>query len=716
MNSELHSLSQIFQDKLFRIPDYQRGYSWGNPQLLDFWEDLINIPENHFHYTGLLSIKKLTRAELLKESWLLDQGIESAYHVIDGQQRLTTAMLLLNEIILFAKNLQKNKNKPDRDIFLTHYTLETILSKYICRTFYPSGLKRYLFDYQENNSSHLYLQNRIFEFQKGKDIPETFYTRNLENAKKFFAYSVKEYVKKHKEAGLENLFDKLTRRLKFNIHEIGDEYDVFVAFETMNNRGKKLSNLELLKNRLIYLTTLYDDKKLRPEAKQEYRSIINQAWETIYAYLGKNPLRPLADDEFLRTHWILYYTYSRKRGSDYINFLLNKFAPNHIFEYSASLPPALEEATFSPSQEEETEDENETELLPAVKEPEPVSGKLAPQEIINYVESLQKTAKYWYDSFFPEDSQTLSPDEKLWIDRLNRIDIGYFRPLVTAILYREDFTPQQRAACFKAIERFLFIFFRMSSYYTASRSSSEFYRAARDIYKGNLSIEKLTQYINEKTNAALPECRTAFLLHSQKRFQEYKGFYEWRPLRYFFYEYEYVLGQQKGISKISKDMFTRVEKDKISIEHIFPQTPNLPYWTQRFGQFSPEKRLQIGNAIGNLLLLSQSINSSLQNDSFPDKKNPPANKRRGYVNGSHAEIEVAQEAEWTLEQILARSKKLLAFMSKRWELELTDEQISLLTGEQEFKRWLKYGSLSGYKRCKRVPPSKGIKNACLQRF
>ncbi|MBS3948990.1 MAG: hypothetical protein KGZ57_11975 [Dethiobacter sp.] len=34
------------------------------------------------------------------------------------------------------------------------------------------------------------------------------------------------------------------------LHEIEDDYDVFVAFETMNNRGKKLTNLELLKNRL----------------------------------------------------------------------------------------------------------------------------------------------------------------------------------------------------------------------------------------------------------------------------------------------------------------------------------------------------------------------------------------------------------------------------------------------------------------------------------
>ena len=46
----------------------------------------------------------------------------------------------------------------------------------------------------------------------------------------------------------------------FNLHEIEDDYDVFVAFETMNNRGKRLTNLEL--NRLIYLTTLFDESQL----------------------------------------------------------------------------------------------------------------------------------------------------------------------------------------------------------------------------------------------------------------------------------------------------------------------------------------------------------------------------------------------------------------------------------------------------------------------
>ena len=40
--NELVSLSDLFVKKIFRIPDYQRGYAWGESQLDDFWDDLIN--------------------------------------------------------------------------------------------------------------------------------------------------------------------------------------------------------------------------------------------------------------------------------------------------------------------------------------------------------------------------------------------------------------------------------------------------------------------------------------------------------------------------------------------------------------------------------------------------------------------------------------------------------------------------------------------------
>lgn len=48
--NDLESLSSPFNNKIFRIPDYQRGYAWERKQLDDFWEDLITLPNDRFHY------------------------------------------------------------------------------------------------------------------------------------------------------------------------------------------------------------------------------------------------------------------------------------------------------------------------------------------------------------------------------------------------------------------------------------------------------------------------------------------------------------------------------------------------------------------------------------------------------------------------------------------------------------------------------------------
>ena len=43
--SDLQSLSELYQNKLFRIPDYQRGYAWKQEQLVDFWDDILNLQD-----------------------------------------------------------------------------------------------------------------------------------------------------------------------------------------------------------------------------------------------------------------------------------------------------------------------------------------------------------------------------------------------------------------------------------------------------------------------------------------------------------------------------------------------------------------------------------------------------------------------------------------------------------------------------------------------
>ena len=664
--SELQSLSQIFNKKIFRIPDYQRGYAWQGQQLRDFWEDIVNLQSDRYHYTGLLSLKKLNTKESRKlgndDSWLLQSGFK-AYHIVDGQQRLTTFVIMLNEIIEFACKLPDNNGKSDDEIYLGFDNIRDIKAKYISRKRPPENLIiTYMFGYENDNPSAEYLKYKVLGQEYGGTIKETYYTKNLKNAKNFFGKELQAYYEKKGIEGISDLYQKLTLKLMFNIHEIEDDYDVFVAFETMNNRGKRLTNLELLKNRLIYLTTLYSNDIFDETNKIALRERINEAWSEVYYQLGRNENNLLSDDEFLRAHWIIYYTYSRKRGDDYIKFLLSKFSHKSIFENLIEVDPDEEEPTILMSDHQDDDDDMEIDLSPKIMTDE----FLQPEEILDYVNSLKETAEYWYYTFYPEECSDITEEEQMWIEKLNRIGIAYFRPIVAvSLIPKLGYSKDERIAFYKAVERFIFIAFRMIGY-QSSYKSSDYYRKTREVYMGNMSLSDVTEDLTNTTNENTGDAVTVFITKMNRRFISKDGFYSWRGLRYFLYEYEYSLASKYKLDKLSWADLTKVVKDKITVEHILPQTPTKLYWRNNFRQFTPEEIKTLSASLGNMLPLSQSINSKLQNDSFDDKK------ARGYSNGCHCEVEISKEDSWDAKHIYDRGMKLLSFMETRWDFKFED--------------------------------------------
>lgn len=667
---DLQSFSELYQNRLFRIPDYQRGYAWKQEQLADFWEDIMNLQEDRYHYTGLLSLKAVPKSESKgwdNDKWLLESGYK-AYHVVDGQQRLTTFSILINEVVAFVKKLEDNTEKNDEEIVLCYQTLKAVRTKYISQKRPPQNIiTTYLFGYETDNPSADYLTYRVYEEPYSGAVNETYYTQNLKYAKDYFVNCLKKLYESENIQGIETLFHKLTLQLMFNIHEIEDDYDVFVAFETMNNRGKKLTNLELLKNRLIYLTTLYDDNKLDTMDKAELRKQINDAWKEVYYQLGRNKSFSMPDDEFLRAHWIIYFQYSRKKGDDYIKFLLNKFSAKNIFDKQIV---AIEEEVPETIDSDIEEDDE----VPQPIESETVTtiSKLEPGEIADYVNSLKDVAKYWFYTYFPEHSD-LTHEEKIWLDRLNRVGIGYFRPLVTASLTPKSNTkPQERIRLFRAIERFIFLSFRIAGF-QSSYKSSDYHRKTRGVYSGELNIDEVTNILTETSTNDMDYAIRNFMTRIDKRFSNGDGFYGWRDLRYLLFEYEYQKASETGIEKLGWAPFTRVEKDKVSIEHILPQTPTKWYWRNQLRQYTDNEIKILSGSLGNLLPLSQNINSALQNDAFDEKKSSRTSGRRGYEDGSHSEIEVSRESDWDAQRILDRGMKLLGFIENRWNINFVDQ-------------------------------------------
>ncbi|MEG0691699.1 MAG: DUF262 domain-containing protein [Oscillospiraceae bacterium] len=657
MSEQLISLGERFNKSIFRIPDYQRGYAWGKSQLTDFWEDLINLRDDAFHYTGMLSISKVQKKDYsnwIEDKWLIENAGYSAYYVVDGQQRLTTCIILINEILNLA--LENNHHA------INNVSLEEIRSTYISKTSADKMFNTYLFGYQTDNPSFKCLRYEILGESNAPDLGKTFYTQNLFSAKVFFSTHLKAYNTKYGFQFIERLFKKLTTNLKFNVHEISDGFDVFVAFETMNNRGKKLSNLELLKNRLIYLTTLFPKDALDENSQNSLRNQINDSWKEIYKKLGRKKDRLLNDDEYLRNHWILYFTYSRSKGEDYFNFLLKqKFTQQNI--YDEKIISSSENNEY-----EEIEYEDDDSLQTGLLSEEVQTNKLTPQEIKDYVLSLQFYAKYWYYSYYPVDADFISKEEKMWIEKLNKVGINYFRPLVTVIISKNTSIElnEVKIELLKAIERFIFINFRLGMY-QASYKSSQMYARAKQLMNDEIDFDTVSEELNNYTNENLEDATSKFKSRIQKFYKNYEGYYSWRDIRYFLYEYEFSHYLNTGIPKLDdSEYFAKGEKDRVSIEHIYPQTPEHWSWKNKFRNYTNEECRILTHSLGNLLPLSQSINSSLQNFDFDHKKTR-------YLVGSHSEVELQRYNEWTPYTIYQRGMKLLDFMNSRWKLCLNDD-------------------------------------------
>ncbi len=626
---KLNSLHEIFTGRIIRIPDYQRGYSWQKHQLEDFWEDLLRLETEKVHYTGVVTLEPV-KEEIWKkweeDRWFIDVGFK-AFYIVDGQQRITTSIILIQAIL----------ESVPKDSMMNHQSFSEIVKHYIlCKA--PDGQRKsFLFGYEKDNPSYEFLKTAIFGIHSHSNLDQqTLYTHNLQAAKDYF----KEKLSVIKPEEINILFKKLTQKLKFNLYAISDEVDVCVIFETMNNRGKPLTNLELLKNRLIYLSTLFKDH----EGQEILRNKINDAWKTVYEYLGKNPEVPLDDDLFLRDHWIMYFKYTRNKGDDYIKFLLNeKFIDQNIS-----------------------------------RDNQCIDKKITAEEIEAYVTSLQTSIKPWFyiqNPHYPIHGYKNIANQIL-LEDLTRLSFGSFKPLIMAA-YVSSQNMEDINKLLREAERYNFVLFHLSKM-RSNTKDSELFGYARELFEGRTTIQEVIGKINEIIkNDYKP---TDFLEHISKKYTSGRreGFYKWNGLKYFLFENEKHLqkiSKQSDDNKLVWEKFFKPEEAKqkiVTVEHIFPQTAKDSYWHERYKNFDEGEKLRLTHSLGNLLPLSISKNSSLQNDPFKLKKDNGSGV--GYYNGSISENEVNKNSDWDAKNILERGMNLLNFMEKRWDIDLGDDE------------------------------------------
>jgi hypothetical protein len=493
-------------------------------------------------------------------------------------------------------------------------------------------------NYEPQNSNYTFYNTILFH-KTHAELPKFFenaYSKNLYEAKDFFKKKLDAANSFEERRAIKKIVKNLFERFLFSTYLLDERLDVHRVFETMNNRGRQLSKLELLKNRIIYLTSSLN---IIYEKKLEIRNRINNVWKQIYAYLAKNPKSILRDDAFLKVHGIMYFDHTEASDSE-----MKEFTESTIETYfSLDLV------------------RNKTEN---------------PKFITKYLDSLEKSIKNWY--FIKNPSAENSPYSKdiiKWLTKLNRLSPNtFFEPLILAIAEKE-FDNNEFVTILKKIEIHEFLVFKLSGA-RSNKNRVKFYHLASEFYnRSELSIDDICNRIGAKTKEYYNANK--FQTHMNTLFKDNKkrNWRDWVGLEYFLWEYEEYLCNLSNNEMLA-------QWGKQSIDFILPENfSKNGTWGVSFSSVGADKQRRYCYALGNLLLVSKKRTDpeSKKIESFEDKKTPQRVGLReiGYSIGSYSEREVARHPDWTPQSIFERSLKLLDFMADRFEIQIDSIRKSL---------------------------------------
>lgn len=257
-----HVLDKLLQGRLFEIPDYQRTYSWGKKQRDDLFSDIQKLrdykePDRHHFMATVVCLTKKNPRTIGADEFEI-------FEIVDGQQRITTLIILLKEISLSldTKDAVSKKAKDDLENLLVKSDKRVIL----LQTNHDSSnlFKNYL---RESKLCHA---NSI---QTQGDL-------NLFNA----IHECKLFVLDWKKKGgnVIELLRIIKNRLGFVFYDLEDEAPVYTVFEVLNSRGLDVDSLDKCKSMLMGITFERCGK-----AKDNHIDELHNNWKEIYRCIGK---------------------------------------------------------------------------------------------------------------------------------------------------------------------------------------------------------------------------------------------------------------------------------------------------------------------------------------------------------------------------------------------------------------------------------------------
>ncbi len=583
MDNGRHSIDSVFTGRnIFYVPDYQRGYAWEEKQLNDFFEDFKTDYFIESYYYGTILLQANGK-----------EGNKERFEIVDGQQRITTLVIFMNCLIERLRNCEQDEYNPEE--YFSHYVKN-------------KGV--YILSLQKEDND--FFSTSIID---GTVITEmaTPSQQKLNNAKEFFKQKLSECTVEQ----LINFIEKIDGTSVL-IYLINNSTEAAMIFETTNDRGKPLTNLEKTKSFLMYKAAigLSEPKQIIDKLQTRFNNIYTD-FTTIEKYFRD-------ENAILQYSFIAYEPWS------------NTGKQKEYQHYMDSMKRKADELIRR----------NDSEGLQ--------------NYIDNYTGNIQQSfsaVKAMYNSKCQEFQDIVS---------LGRV--ANFLPLLIKC-YRKDGSNEKtnyKKIC-RLCEIFSFRIYVILEYKT-SKSQSTWYELARD-FDGDFS--KLESHIISLIRGIKSDDD---FIKRLSRPDFFTSNYSSMDKNYFFWKYEnYLRDKEQPVATPMSHDDLNEKKDKrltLTIEHIVAQrnsdeqsrviNPSLPVSVGRAKQFN-EMYL---NSIGNLTIDPQSANSSKGKSDVNTK-----NSKYFIVAPYKCQNELNSFMEgdkWTIRSICNRTEKLIGFAKSTW--------------------------------------------------
>lgn len=284
------SVGKLFdKENFYRIPEYQRPYSWKEEQCEQLFDDIFESDRENEYFLGTLIIQEIEKL-----------GTGTKYDLIDGQQRITTLQILLAALRDKVQSEEYKENLQVK-IYEKHNPIDGIPEKI--------HLEVKEKDFFNSFIRILGGTNQIYEYQPK---PNNDAQKNLKNAVIIF----RQKLEGSSEEDIKALIRYLSQKCILLTVAAKSFDDAYRLFTIINDRGLQLRRIDILKAQNLEPTIICDENE---------RKYYSKIWEDMEDDLGSDEFESLIS--FLRTIEV-----KEKAKEDVLKEFNNKIFGKNIIE------------------------------------------------------------------------------------------------------------------------------------------------------------------------------------------------------------------------------------------------------------------------------------------------------------------------------------------------------------------------------------------------